>query len=149
MRRIRSLAQVPGIVAAMSDDERAEQLRLLSRRKLRTEADLQQACEEALTLAGIWHMHITDYVAVRYMRPGIPDLLCCVGGQFVGLELKTTFGRVTRHQKTEHARIRESGGNVHVIRSVAELLSAVEVNRGPDRGAESEVAPEAQARSGA
>ena len=45
-----------------------------------------------------------------FQKAGIPDLLMCVNGFFVSVELKSAAGTATELQKLNTARINESGG---------------------------------------
>ncbi|AZK44795.1 VRR-NUC domain-containing protein [Paenibacillus lentus] len=45
-----------------------------------------------------------------YQKSGIPDLLCCVNGFFVSVELKASKGRPSDLQKMNTARINRSNG---------------------------------------
>lgn len=45
-----------------------------------------------------------------YQKSGIPDLLCCVNGFFVSIELKASNGRPSDLQKMNTARINQSNG---------------------------------------
>lgn len=51
-----------------------------------------------------------------YQTAGIPDLLCCIRGKFVALELKTEKGKPTVLQKFNLFKIQESGGYARVLR---------------------------------
>lgn len=62
-----------------------------------------------------------------HMMAGLPDIIACVGGQFVGLETKLPDGGdATVVQRFIHDKIRKSGGTAVVVRSVAEALAVVE-----------------------
>lgn len=45
-----------------------------------------------------------------FQRAGIPDILCCVNGKFVALELKSETGKLSELQKYNLEKIKESGG---------------------------------------
>ena len=45
-----------------------------------------------------------------YQETGIPDLLCCVKGKFVGIEVKDPGGKPSAIQLIQGARIIDSGG---------------------------------------
>lgn len=54
---------------------------------------------------------------------GLPDVIACVDGKFIGFETKTPEGgEPTTIQKFIHAKIRASGGEVFVPRSVKHAL---------------------------
>jgi hypothetical protein len=59
-------------------------------------------------------------------RQGVPDLLVCVRGKFLGLEVKRpTVGVVGDAQKWEGGRIRDAGGAYHVVTTLEEAQSHV------------------------
>ena len=45
-----------------------------------------------------------------YQRSGIPDLIICWKGHFIGLELKSEIGKPSELQKYELDQIRKAGG---------------------------------------
>lgn len=50
-----------------------------------------------------------------YQRAGIPDLLICLKGHFVGVELKSTKGKTTRLQEWNLEEIEKAGGTGIVL----------------------------------
>ena len=56
---------------------------------------------------GCWHV---KYFANKFTRVGVPDLLCCVNGFFVGIEVKAQNGRPSDLQIWNRDKIRESNG---------------------------------------
>lgn len=52
---------------------------------------------------------------------GIPDIICCYKGLFIGLELKQEKGRATELQKKKLDAINNAGGIGVVVRSVEEV----------------------------
>lgn len=56
---------------------------------------------------GIWYV---KYFANRNTKAGIPDILACVNGVFVAIEVKASNGRVSELQKHQIMEIRKSGG---------------------------------------
>lgn len=56
-----------------------------------------------------------------WYRKGCPDVLCCIAGKFIGLEIKTKKGRLSVNQKLFHEDCRRAGGLVFVVRDVDEL----------------------------
>ncbi len=78
---------------------------------------------------------ITKVHGSIYQRVGLPDLLVCVHGLLIGLEVKHqrpsessahARGRATLVQEAELARIRNAGGHAAVILNPAEAIMAVE-----------------------
>lgn len=59
-------------------------------------------------------------------RAGYPDVLCCVNGRFVSLEVKQEGGRASPLQLRRIAEIQEAGGYAEVVRSLEEAKKIVE-----------------------
>ena len=64
-----------------------------------------------------------------YSTSGLPDIICCIDGQFVGLEVKTPDGKVTKLQEVTLAKIQAAGGMGVVVRSVDEVKTIIETIR--------------------
>lgn len=62
-----------------------------------------------------------------YGRSGVPDIICCVDGCFVGIECKAGTNKPTALQDREMGRIVSAGGYVYVARedNLADILSAL------------------------
>jgi Holliday junction resolvase len=54
-------------------------------------------------------------------RSGSPDIICCLNGKFVGLEVKNEKGVVSELQKYHLEEIKNSGGVSAVVRSVEDV----------------------------
>ena len=46
---------------------------------------------------------------------GVPDLLCCIDGQFIALEVKAEGGKTTALQDVQIERIHDAGGVAWVV----------------------------------
>jgi Holliday junction resolvase len=57
---------------------------------------------------------------------GVPDILCCYRGRFVGFEVKTAKGRISGPQRVQNERIRRARGRAVVVRSVADVRVVLE-----------------------
>lgn len=55
-----------------------------------------------------------------YGTAGIPDIVACVDGRFVGLEVKQPGGKLSRLQEITLGRIRAAGGVAAMVTSVEE-----------------------------
>ena len=62
-----------------------------------------------------------------YQVAGVPDLLCCVRGRLIGLEVKVGSNNATPLQEKTMADIRAAGGIAAVVRSVEEALEVCSV----------------------
>lgn len=79
-----------------------------------TEAQLQKKVINFLHSQGVWF--IKYWGGGQFTKAGIPDILACINGHFVGIELKTETGRTTKLQEHHLAKINESGGTAFVLR---------------------------------
>jgi len=59
--------------------------------------------------------YVVKYHGDRYSVKGTPDLLCCIEGRFVGLELKTKGKKATDLQKVKGEDIKRSKGYWFVV----------------------------------
>jgi hypothetical protein len=64
----------------------------------------------------------------EYMMAGLPDIVVCAEGVFVGLETKhpETRNDTSPRQDYVHSKIRQAGGTAVVVCSPAEAVRAVE-----------------------
>ena len=63
---------------------------------------------------------------VRYgLAVGSADLIGCLDGRFIALEVKTAVGRATPEQRQWLDLVRRHGGFACVVRSVAEAHAAI------------------------
>ena len=65
-----------------------------------------------LTERGCWHV---KFFANKFTRVGVPDILACVNGYFLGIEVKASDGRPSELQIWNRDKIRESGGQCIVL----------------------------------
>lgn len=83
---------------------------MTSKQDLPLEKDFQRAVLKKLRdISGSWWVKINDRVTV-----GLPDLIGCVSGVFVAIELKTKT-KVTALQAHTLRRITRSGGQAFVV----------------------------------
>ena len=61
-----------------------------------------------------------------YGTAGIPDIICCYRGRFIGFEVKTDVGEPTKLQLSAIRKIKAAGGNALVVRSVEETRAVIE-----------------------
>lgn len=59
-----------------------------------------------------WHV---KFFANSYTKAGIPDLLCCVSGHAVAIEVKADNGKPSELQLYNIRKIREAGGFAFVV----------------------------------
>ena len=56
-----------------------------------------------------------------YQETGIPDLLCCWGGLFFGIEVKDPQGKPSAIQLAQGARIKKAGGHFIIAKSLQDV----------------------------
>jgi Holliday junction resolvase len=89
------------------------------------ETRIQQKIQKRLTEMGVFVFKVHGGPA---MPRGLPDLICCVEGRYLGLEVKTpqTKNNVSEMQKLMRDKIVAAGGVCHVVCSVEEAVAIVE-----------------------
>lgn len=80
-----------------------------------SEKDLQNKAIKYLKEMGIYYIKIHNS---GYMRKGIPDLIICHQGQFIGVELKSPTGQTSKSQDMELYNIARSNGQAYVINNI-------------------------------
>lgn len=89
------------------------------------ESRISQAILKAFKVAGIFAFKV--HGGPNQMA-GLPDILACVEGRFVGIEVKTPHKRSNTSPRQEfvHQLIRDSGGIAVVACSVPEAMGIIE-----------------------
>jgi hypothetical protein len=77
-------------------------------------------------LKGIDGLFFWKQFGGMYGQSGLPDIVCCYHGRFVGLEVKTDKGKTTVLQEITLRRIRNAGGIAEVVRSAEEAKAVLE-----------------------
>lgn len=62
---------------------------------------------------------------VKTGRPGVPDIVACINGKFIGLEVKTETGSQSKAQKEAEINIAKSGGKYFIVRSVQDVKNII------------------------
>lgn len=60
-----------------------------------------------------------------YATAGIPDIICCYHGRFIGLEVKQPGGKLTELQKRTIEKINLAGGIACRVESVADVKAVL------------------------
>lgn len=94
------------------------------------EAKVKKAVRKILDDRGVYYFMPP---ANGYGRSGIPDIICCVKGQFLAIECKAGKGTTTTLQDRELARIHGAGGVAMVVNetnldNVGLAISRIEEN---------------------
>lgn len=67
-----------------------------------------------------------------YGTSGVPDIICCYRGQFLGLEVKLPSGKLTELQKRAIEKINRAGGiacRVESVEDVRAVIARVDLER--------------------
>ena len=71
-----------------------------------------------------------DTYAFKVMKAstnGVPDIIACVQGKFIALEVKSEKGRPSKLQIVAQRRIKEAGGESYIVRSVEEVQEIIQL----------------------
>lgn len=63
------------------------------------------------SIGAVWYKQF----GCSYTKAGTPDLLCCVNGHFVAVEVKADKGRPSPLQLYNINKIRKAGGAVYIL----------------------------------
>jgi len=76
------------------------------------EAKVKAAVRKVLDAEGVYYFMPA---ANGFGRAGIPDIICCVQGFFLAIEIKAGKGKTTALQDREIAAINDHGGQAMVV----------------------------------
>ena len=76
------------------------------------EKSFENKIKKFLDEQGAWHV---KFFANSFTKSGIPDILACVNGYFVGIEVKAQNGTPSELQLYNVRKIREAGGFAMVL----------------------------------
>lgn len=77
------------------------------------EKTFENKIKKYLSDNNIWHV---KYFANGFTKSGIPDLLCCVGGNFLAIEVKAENGKPSELQLHHIEKIKQSGGHAVIVK---------------------------------
>jgi hypothetical protein len=114
------------IARLMTDADRAAMFaetaaQATARGDARRERDLQRQCEAFLMYRAIWYLHLSHRAREQ---AGWPDLVFCVAGRPVAVELKSATGRLSDEQRECLAGLQANGQHVYVCRTFDEFIAA-------------------------
>ena len=72
-----------------------------------SEKNFENRIKDYLEEKGCYYV---KFFANGFTKSGIPDLLCCVNGRFVGIEVKAENGITSDLQKYNIQKIKDAGG---------------------------------------
>ncbi|MBE0534536.1 MAG: VRR-NUC domain-containing protein [Phycisphaerae bacterium] len=84
----------------------------------RGEGRIQAEVLRYLRSLGVWCWAFKAEVS---SERGVPDIICCCRGRFVGLEVKSARGRISGPQRVQLERIQRARGRAAVVRSVEDV----------------------------
>jgi VRR-NUC domain. len=87
------------------------------------EKNIENQIKRYLDRLGCWYMKVHGSA---FQKAGVPDLIACIGGRFVGIEVKRPGGRVSPLQKLNIEEIQRSGGVAFVAYSVEDVQREIE-----------------------
>lgn len=76
------------------------------------EKSFENKIKKFLEKEGAWHV---KFFANSFTKSGIPDILACINGYFVGVEVKAQNGKPSELQLYNIRKIREAGGFAMVL----------------------------------
>lgn len=82
-------------------------------KKMADEKKFENKIKDFLQLRNCWFV---KFFANSFTKKGVPDLLACVNGYFVAIEVKAENGRASDLQKLNIDRIRCAGGVAVILR---------------------------------
>lgn len=71
------------------------------------EKSFENKVKSFLKSKNIWFV---KFFANGFTKKGVPDLLCCVDGRFLAIEIKAKNGHPSELQKYQIQKIKDSGG---------------------------------------
>jgi len=93
-------------------------------KKKTPEGQLKASIRQLLDTVGIFNYNAWG----GPMSPkGVPDLICCQEGRFVGIEVKTKTGRVSPEQEEFIRRINDAGGLAFVARDLDTVIEMLDI----------------------
>lgn len=81
-------------------------------RTIAQEKTFENKVKKFLDSQGAWYV---KFFANSFTKSGIPDILACVNGHFVGVEVKAQNGKPSELQLYNVEKIREAGGFAIVL----------------------------------
>ncbi|MBT9168844.1 MAG: hypothetical protein DDT19_02192 [Syntrophomonadaceae bacterium] len=88
-----------------------------------SESKYQQACLRYLRAQGIYHINIHG---AGWTARGCPDIVVCLNGRFVAVELKIGDNEMSPAQHIHRQRILENGGRHVCPRSLEEFIQTIQ-----------------------
>lgn len=84
-----------------------------------TEKEIENKIRRFLTEQGAYHI---KHFGCMFSKAGVPDLIACLNGLFIAIEVKSEKGKLSELQEDHIKQIREAGGISMMVRSVDEVV---------------------------
>ena len=72
------------------------------------------------------HPDVYSFKAITANRKGVPDVIVCYKGKFIGLEVKRPGGKPTKLQEHNIEQIKQSGGYAGIVYDVEDVKTILE-----------------------
>lgn len=82
------------------------------------ENQIKRYLDELASNGKAWHMKVHGSM---YQKAGVPDIIACINGRFVGIEVKRPGGIVSKLQEYHIEQINKAGGAAFVAYSVNDV----------------------------
>ena len=93
--------------------------------KYYNETGIQKKIQEYLKSIGAYEFKVHGEL---YMRAGIPDIICCLKGRFIGIEAKDGDNTASELQLAHGRQIKKAGGVFGVCYSVEDVQKLLRDN---------------------
>lgn len=70
--------------------------------------------------------YYVKYFGNQFSQVGVPDILCCYKGRFIGIEVKNEKGKTSPLQDVNIQQIKDAGGLAIVARTVDEVKQLID-----------------------
>ena len=70
--------------------------------------------------------YYVKYFGNQFSQVGVPDILCCYKGRFIGIEVKNETGKTSPLQDVNLMQIKQAGGISLVARSVEDVKQVID-----------------------
>lgn len=89
----------------------------------KSEKQIENEIKHYLNEIGAYHVKIHGS---SFQKPGIPDILACYRGHFLGLEVKNETGRPSQAQLIHIDNINNAEGIARIVRSVEDVHAIIQ-----------------------
>ncbi|MBQ2663132.1 MAG: VRR-NUC domain-containing protein [Clostridia bacterium] len=60
--------------------------------------------------------YVVKFYGCGHTRAGVPDLIICVNGKFVAVEIKAEYGKASQLQLSHLRQVEQAGGHTFILR---------------------------------